>query len=312
MNKRTFTALLCLQLLAIPAFSADAPPAANRYAFTLAPAERFEVGATLVERHGKGGAPLILIPGLASGPWVWQEAVRQLMGEHSVYVLTLPGFDGRPAVPGKGLEAARESLRELIASRKLQRPVLIGHSLGGTMALGFAAAQPDLVRGVVSIDGLPLLPGTEDWDDSQRAKVAEGILARPVTTSAVAFAQQQQEYMRGTGVVDMARADEVARLTGRSDPAAVTKYMGEALAVDLRTSLASIKAPVLVVSPYFDVDAEQQRLTEAAKTEYYKVLMAGTPNLQVVSIKPARHFAMIDQPQLTVDAIRLFLKGLPK
>jgi pimeloyl-ACP methyl ester carboxylesterase len=118
--------------------------------------------------------------------------------------------------------------------------------------------------------------------------------------------------MRGTGVVDMARADEVARLTANSDPAAVTRYMAEALALDIRPALASIKAPVLVISPYFDVDAEQQRLTEAAKTEYYRVLMTGTPNLQVVSIKPARHFVMIDQPQMTVDAIREFLKALPK
>lgn len=312
MNQRPFAALLCLHLLAFPALAADAPPAANRYAFTLAPAERFEVGATLVERHGKGGAALILIPGLASGPWVWQETVKQLMGEYTIYVLTLPGFDGRPAVAGRGLEAARESLRELIVARKLQRPVLVGHSLGGTMALGLAAQQPDMVRGVVSIDGLPLLPGTEDWDDGQRAKLAEDLLGRPLTTSAATFALQQQEYMRGTGVIDMARADEVAKLSARGDPGAVAKYMGEALGVDLRTSLAKIKAPVLVISPYFEIDAEQQRLTESAKTEYYKVLMAGTPQLQVVSIKPARHFAMIDQPQMTVDAIRVFLKNLPK
>ncbi len=312
MIKITLSALFCLPLLALPAAAAEAPPPANRYAFTLAPAERFEVGATLVERHGKSGPPLIMIPGLASGPWVWQEAIRQLMPEHTIYVLTLPGFDGRAPIQGKGLDAARESLRELIANRKLQRPVLIGHSLGGTMALGLAAQQPDLVRGVVSIDGLPLLPGTEDWEEAQRAKVAEGVLGRRVTTTAAAFAMQQQEYMRGTGVVDMARADEVARLSANSDAAAVTRYMGEALAVDLRPVLPSIKAPVLVISPYFDVDAEQQRLTEVAKSEYYKVLMTGTPNVQVVSIKPARHFVMIDQPQMTVDAIRSFLKSLPK
>ena len=312
MKTTRLAALLCLHLLAPPVVAADAPPPANRYAFTLAPSERFEVGATLVERHGQGGAPLILIPGLASGPWVWQEAVRQLMGEYSVYVLTLPGFDGRPAVAGKGLEAARESLRELIVSRKLQRPVLIGHSLGGTMSLAYAAQHPDAVRGVVSLDGLPLLPGTEDWDGDQRMKVAEGILARPSTGSAGAFAIQQQQYMRGTGVVDMARADEVAKLSARSDPGAVTKYMGEVLALDLRSALPSIKAPVMLISPYFEVDAQQQRLTEEAKTEYYKVLMAGTPNVQVVSVKPARHFAMIDQPQLTVEAIRTFLKSLPK
>lgn len=283
----------------------------NRFAATLVPAERFEIEGTLVERHGADGTPLILIPGLASGAWVWQETVRQFKGEHAIYVLTLPGFDGRPAIPGKSTAAASDSLRELIVSRKLLRPVLIGHSLGGTMAIGYATQYPDGVRGVVSIDGLPLFPGTEDWDAIQRARVAEDVKSRPVATTASLFASQQQEYMRGTGVVDMARADELAKLTAKSEPVAVMKFMAEAFALDLRSSLPAIKAPVLLLSPYFDADAEQLRMTEAAKTDYYKVLMAGTPNLQVVSISPARHFAMFDQPQQVTDAIRAFLKKLP-
>ncbi len=301
-------AVVALMLVAAPlAHAANA----NRFAATLVPAEQFEVEGTLVERHGKGGTPLILIPGLASGAWVWQETVRQFMGEHAIYVLTLPGFDGRPAIPGKSTAAASESLHELIAQRKLVRPVLIGHSLGGTMAIAYAARNPDAVRGVISIDGLPLFPGTEDWDAIARARVADNIKSRPVATTAQAFASQQQEYMRGTGVVDMARADELAKLTAKSEPVAVMKYMAEAFALDLRPSLPAIKAPVLVMSPYFDADAEQLRMTEAAKTDYYKVLMAGTPNVNVVSISPARHFAMFDQPQKVTDAIRAFLKTLP-
>lgn len=301
--------VVALMLVAAPLSQAAT---ANRFAATLAPAEQFEVEGTLVERHGKGGTPLILIPGLASGAWVWQETVRQFKDDHTIYVLTLPGFDGRPAIPGKSTAAAHDSLRELIASRKLVRPVLIGHSLGGTMALGYAAQHPDAVRGVISIDGLPLFPGTEDWDAIERARVADNVKSRPVATTAQAFASEQQEYMRGTGVVDMARADELAKLTAKSEPVAVMKYMAEAFALDLRPSLPAIKAPVLVMSPYFDADAEQLRMTEAAKTDYYKALMAGTPNLQVVSISPARHFAMFDQPQQVADAIRSFLKTLPR
>lgn len=300
--------VVALMLVAAPLSQAAN---ANRFAATLAPVERFEIEGTLVERHGKGGTPLILIPGLASGAWVWQETVRQFMDEHAIYVLTLPGFDGRPTIPGKSTAAANDSLRELIALRKLVRPVLIGHSLGGTMAIGYAAQHPDAVRGVISIDGLPLFPGTEDWDAIQRARVADNVKSRPVATTPQAFASQQQEYMRGTGVVDMARADELAKLTAKSEPVAVMKYMAEAFALDLRPSLPAIKAPVLLMSPYFDADAEQLRMTEEAKTGYYKALMAGTPNLKVVSISPARHFAMFDQPQQVTDAIRAFLKTLP-
>lgn len=300
------TVLALLLCATAPSFAADA----NRYANTLVAAERFDVGATLVERHGQRGTPLILIPGLASGSWAWQETARQLGKDHVVYVLTLPGFDGRPATPHQGIAAAQESLRELIETRKLRKPVLIGHSLGGTMSLELAAMYPDLVGGVVSIDGLPLFPGTEAWPLEQRAKMAGSIATRMQAATPAMFAAQQQQYMRGMGVTDMARADELAKLTSRSDAAAVTKYMIDALSLDLRASLAAIKAPVLVISPYFEADAAQQQMTQEAKTDYYRTLMKGTPNVKVVSVSPARHFAMFDQPQMINDAIRDYLKGL--
>ncbi|MES2318972.1 MAG: alpha/beta hydrolase [Pseudomonadota bacterium] len=295
-----------------PSFAGETVQPPNRFAVTLVAAERFEFGATLVERYGQRGRPLILIPGLASGPWAWQEAARTLMQDHTVYVLTLPGFDGRPAVKDKAMAAAQDSLRELIETRKLRKPVLIGHSLGGTMSLSMAAQHPDLVGGVVSLDGLPLMPGTEDWPVAERVKMAGSLAARMPAGTQASFAAQQQQYMRVMGVTDMARADELAKLSGKSDPVAVSKYMVDGLSIDLRSALPAIKVPVLVMSPFFDVDAAQMQMTQEAKTEYYRALMKGTPNVKVVSISPARHFAMIDQPEMVNDAIVEYLKGLPK
>jgi pimeloyl-ACP methyl ester carboxylesterase len=300
-----FAAVLCAS---IPAFAAET----NRYAATAVAAERFDIGATLVERHGDKGAPLILIPGLASGAWVWQETIRQFGKEHTIYVLTLPGFDGRPAVDGKGMAAAQESLRALITERKLKRPVLIGHSLGATMSLALAAASPELVRGVVAIDGLPVMPGTEDWPAAQRAQMVAMITMPKPAPTAAAFAAQQQQYMRGIGTLDMARADELAKLSGKSDPAAVTRYMGDGIGVDMRSALPAIKAPVLLIAPYSPVDGAQQALDEAGKAAYYKALMQGTPNVTVTTVSPARHFAMFDQPQKVADAIRAYLQTLPQ
>ena len=56
--------------------------------------------------------------------------------------------------------------------------------------------------------------------------------------------------------------------------------------------------------------AAQQQMTQQGKTEYYRALMKGTPNVTVVSVSPARHFAMFDQPQMVNDAIADYLKGL--
>jgi pimeloyl-ACP methyl ester carboxylesterase len=303
--------LLALAIAAgAPAFAADAPAPANRYAATIAPSERFGIGAMLVERHGERGRPLVLVPGLASGAWAWQGLVREFSREHAIYVVTLPGFDGRPAVAGNALDAARKSLVDLIGTRRLDKPVLVGHSLGGILALAVAEEQPALVGGVVSIDGLPVFPGTEELPAAQRLQMAQGAKARVAGVTAAAFGEQQQRYMRGIGVLDMDKADELAKLSAKSDPAAVGQYVADTLAVDLRPGLGQISAPVLLLAPYFEADAAQRQISQQDTVEYYKMLMAGTPRLDVVSISPSRHFAMFDQPAQVADAIRAYLKSL--
>lgn len=294
-----------------PTFAADPAPApANRFAASVAPAERFEVGAMLVERHGQRGRPVILIPGLGSGPWAWQDTVREYSGQYTLYVVTLPGFDGRPAVAGAGFETARNALQQLIATRKLDKPVLIGHSMGGALALAVASRSPDLVGGVVAVDGLPVFPGTEGMTGEQRLTMAQGAKLRMAGMAGPLFASSQQQYMRAIGTVDMAKADELAKLAAKSDPGAVAAYTAETLALDMRPGLTAIKAPVLVLAPYFEADAGASGVTAQAKAGYYKSLMAGTPKLEVVAVDGARHFVMFDQPRQVNDAIGRFLKSL--
>jgi len=304
-----FAALLSF---AAPALAADAPQAPNRFvAAQPAASERFEIQGMLVERHGSGPRSLILVPGLASGGWVWGQMVRDLAPNHTVYVVTLPGFDGRPAVAGDPFDAARAALAELIAARKLARPVVVGHSIGATLALALAQEQPGRIGGVVAIDGLPVFPRTEDMPLDQRPAMAEAMRARMAALSGPAFAAQQQQYMRSIGMVDMGRADDAARLTARSDPAAAAAYMGAALSRDLRPGLDRIKAPVLLLVPYYAPDAPALNdMTVGDKLAYYRELMAGTPRLEVEPVDRARHFAMIDQPEAVVEAIRRFLKRL--
>jgi len=300
-----------LALGALPAsHAADAVPTPNRYAATIAPAERFEIGGVLVERHGSAGRPLILIPGLASGSWVWQDTVRAFSPDHAVYVLTLPGFDGRPPAGAAPFAAARAAVEELIASRHLDKPVIVGHSLGGILALAVAENKPAAVGGIVSIDGLPVMPGTEDMPPQQRDQFADRTRLQIGRQPPALFAQQQQAYMRTIGVLDMSRADALAQLTARSDPASVGAWAADVLTLDLRPGLKTIQAPVLTIVPYLDLDSAQQGLTPAAKADYYRALMEGTPKLQVVTIAPSRHFAMFDQPEAVTAAIRTFLGTL--
>ena len=308
--------LMCAQSLVLslalfsPASASGQPEPPNRFAATIVPAERFETGVLLVERHGKGDRALVLIPGLASGAWAWQDMVREFSGQHAVYVVTLPGFDGRAPVADNPVEAARQSLRELIASRQLKQPVLVGHSLGGTLALAVAQDAPALVGGVVAVDGLPVFPGTEETPIGERPALAQRMKAQAASVSGPAFAAYQQQYMRTIGVLDMSKAEALAQLAAKSDPAAVAQSIADVLALDLRPGLSRITAPVLVVAPYFQPDAMQHGQTQEAKVDYYKSLLTGTPQLEVVGIAPSRHFVMFDQPRQLADLVRRYLASL--
>lgn len=309
--------------LALPAAQASAAPgaaslataaaqsAANPYAASAVPAERFVVGNLAVERHGSGGVPLILVPGLGGGAWVWQDTIARFKDRHSIYVVTLPGFDGRPAAGGAAFAQARASLAQLIASRHLDRPVIIGHSLGATLALAVAEDGAAL-RGVVAIDGLAVMPGTEHTPPAMRAQMAAAIKARMdgAGSDPLQFAQQQQQYMRGIGVTDLAMADQLAQLQARSAPAAVSAIMAEVLEQDLRPGLPKISVPVLLVAPYFAPDGVQRGLSEAMVKAYYGTLMTGTAQLTVRTIAPSRHFVMFDQPQALGEAVQAFIAPL--
>ncbi len=271
------------------------------------PAAVFDVGSLHVERHGESGSPVILIPGLASGVWVWKDSIAALQGEHRVYAVTLAGFDGVPAVKGDVLAQATASLRELIVSQRLDRPVLVGHSLGGTLALQFATTDSDLIAGVVAVDGLPVFPTTEAVPAEQRKALAERIHAQFAGITAAGFEAQQLQYMRRVGVVNETRAVEIARLTSRSDPQAVADYASAVMTLDLRPQLPGIRVPVMVVAPYLASDYAAMGISESAKGAYYRSLLPGVAQLEVVTIAPARHFVMLDQPQAFNEALRRFI-----
>jgi pimeloyl-ACP methyl ester carboxylesterase len=295
---------------ASPTAPAGAATQAASFLQGAAPEDKFSAGKVAVERVGDHGTPLILIPGLSSGPWAWRTTVDQFKADHVVYVLTLPGFDGLAPVSGDPIATALDGVKELIASRKLVKPVLVGHSLGATLGFDFAERNPGVLGGLVAIDGLPVMPGTENLPAEQRSQMAAGMKARMGAQSREQFAQQQRQYMRAIGSADMAKADAMAELSARSDPAAVMDYMEADLKLDLRAGLPKIAVPVLVIAPYFEADMAPRGINQDMAKQYVTGLLAGTPKLSVVQVTPARHFAMIDQPQQVNDAIRNYLQAL--
>jgi pimeloyl-ACP methyl ester carboxylesterase len=261
----------------------------------------YESGALLVEQRGTGPA-VIFIPGLASGSWAWAGTAQRLEKDHTVYLLTLPGFDGRAPAAGISLDTLASDLATLIEAKKIAHPVLVGHSLGGTLALKFAIEHSALIAGVIAVDGLPVFPGTEG-QAGDRSKLAEGMRAQLGGLTREQFVASQQGYMRQIGSIDPATADQLAARSSRSDIGATADLAAQVIALDLRANLGDIKVPVVEISPFNAPDFAQMGVDEERKTGYYRMLLTGVAQLEVVSISPARHFVMFDQPEKFAAAL---------
>ncbi|MBA2541886.1 MAG: alpha/beta hydrolase, partial [Deltaproteobacteria bacterium] len=111
-----------------------------------------------VEVKGEG-RPVVLIPGLGCPGEVWESTVEALGEGYETHVLTLSGFAGRPAIKEPLSAAVRRDLARYIRSRKLDRPIIVGHSMGGFIAYWLASYHPDLTGPVIVVDAGPALSG---------------------------------------------------------------------------------------------------------------------------------------------------------
>ena len=287
MQYRFFAGALLALSIAAPVFSKPAT---------------FESGALAVEQVSSKGPALILIPGLASGSWVWTETARRLEGSHSIYLLTLPGFDGRKPVAGATLDSLVGDLQTLIETKHIEQPVLVGHSLGGTLSLKFAADHSNLIAGVIAVDGLPVFPGTEGMT-GDRSAMADGTRAQFGGQTPEQFAASQVGYMKQIGVIDAALATQLATHSSRSDIGATADFAAQLIALDLRPRLPDIKVPVVEISPFNAPDFATMGIDENGKTNYYRMLLTGVKQLDVISVSPSRHFVMFDQPEKFAAAL---------
>ena len=180
------------------------------------------------------GAPIVLIPGLSCGGDVWRATVDRYRAGHEVHVLTLAGFAGQPAIAPPLLDQVRTELAAYIRAHRLLRPVVIGHSLGGVVALWLAATEPELVGGVVVVDAVPFLPallhpGATLAGVRPQAEAMRTMLG--ALTPAQLAAQNRQSL--AMMITDARNVEVVAAHSSRSDAKAVAEAMYEVMTTDI-------------------------------------------------------------------------------
>ncbi len=233
------------------------------------------------------GHPVVFIPGFACSGSVWDPVVAELDGVEA-HLVTFAGFAGVPPVSQPSLAGIQAALVHYIQDHGLMNAVVVGHSLGGHMALWLGATAPD-VGGVVDVEGFPFLAGADDPAMTQeRAEAA----VRPKVERFREMTQEDLEAWVRENMSGMFTAaedrDRVLADSALSDVGTVAQIFGEGVAKDLRDDLSRIEAPTTIV---VSCSAEGPDPGQVAQ---WQEQVASIPQHELVFLHGS-HFVMYDR-----------------
>jgi pimeloyl-ACP methyl ester carboxylesterase len=251
------------------------------------------------------GSPVVLIPGLSSPRAVWDGIAPRLAAEHTVYLVQVNGFGGDD--PGANLQPGVldgivADLHDYLAAHKAEPARVIGHSMGGLVALMLAKAHPGDASAVMAVDALPyvgeiFVPGAtvaqlEPQAKAMRDQMVAGFGKPNPANAATAKSMALTPAAQAKVAAWMAKAD--SRVSGQA--------MYDDLTTDLRPDMASIATPITLVFPYSDAMPKERA------QPFYRAQYAKAPHVTLVPVADSGHFVMLDQPQAFAAAVDAFVR----
>lgn len=240
------------------------------------------------ESKGSGKAPLVFINSLGTSLHIWDDVVTRFRDRQCIrYDKRGHGLSDAPPAPYTMRDHSNDLLG-LLDHLAIGQATLIGVSVGGMIALDFAAQHPERVASLVLMDTGGKIGDADSWnmrietlEQHGMAHLANAILERW-------FAPTTQGAMRKIGYNMLVTTP----LAG---------YIGTCAAIrdaDLRPTLAAITMPALVLCGAQD---------SATTPKFVEKLATALPNGKFQLIDGAGHIPSWEQPDATADAIRTFL-----
>ena len=259
-----------------------------------------------VQMHGNAGPVVVLIPGMSTPGAVWDDTVAALQGDHRLLVLTLRGFDGERGTANESegaIDGVVADLSAELAGRGIGQATIVGHSLGGLIAMKFALAHTGQAKNLVILDSLPFFGMVVSPDMTLETVEPRAVYMRDMI---VTGAERMREAglantTSGAGAAGMS-IDEATRVTIANwsldaEPLAVAQFVYEDTMTDLRQDIAALTMPVTVVHMANGEHAEMAR--ERYATDY-----AALPGVRLVPVDRSLHFVQLDRPEVVLAEIR--------
>ncbi|MGZ9114607.1 MAG: alpha/beta fold hydrolase [Brevundimonas sp.] len=252
---------------------------------------------------------VILIPGLTSSPEIWDGLTEQLKSRYRVHRIHVQGFAGAPAednATGPVSAPVAEDIARYIAEKGLNKPAVIGHSMGGTIGMMLAARHPDSVGRLMVVDMVPFMGamfGAPGATAESVTPTADAIYQGMSTSPREQYQQQADAQIAGMINTESLRAGPLQD-SRDSDQRVAASAFRELIVTDLRPELPRITAPTTVLYVRFN----DPRMTNEMVDGIYQASFATLPSAQLKRIDDSAHFIMLDQPALFAAEVNAFLE----
>ncbi|WXG44723.1 MAG: alpha/beta hydrolase [Promethearchaeati archaeon SRVP18_Atabeyarchaeia-1] len=246
---------------------------------------------TYVYEEGAGKPSFVLIHGAAYNHRLWIRQWPALSSMGRVVALDLPGHGESakfPAGQAISIKAYADHTHGVLSTLKCQSNVVIGHSMGGAVAMRYALDHPRNVRALVLVGtgaklgvSPTILEGlSADFEQAVRASIGGW-----------AFAKTTDERLVEEGIKEMLKCDKSVAL---ADFKACDEF-------DIRDSVSEIRAPSLIVV------GDEDRLTPVKWSQFLNINLTGS---QMKIIKSAGHMVMLEKADQVNDALKSFVGQL--
>jgi len=243
---------------------------------------------------GRGEPVIVLIHGLGQDGTLWNRVVPALEARHRLVIVDLPGHGGSPPLSSPSVPAVAEALDRTLKERNVKRALLVGHSYGGLIALEEAAAHPERVLGIISIDLATYVPV-----DSERVANLNQIIE-----------ERYPLFIQGVFTPmthDSSQVDSVLAKAERVPRPVLAAYFRSVWRTDLRERIRSLKTPVLVLTT-----AETWPGSESWENARTRLGFVTAGPVQGRRIMGSGHLIPIDQPDSLATAIEEYASGLKR